>query len=126
LELTGQGQVHVLQGEALDDFNKKLLAAINEGIFSLLGQGALHSLDAYLKENYSISQSEWAGHLDLVLGMLEKCLGSVAGRTIGRTIAKRFYWKLGMEFTSIPSYTLSDYVENVKRKISEAETRARN
>jgi len=117
LELTGQEQIHVPQGEALDDFNKKLLKAINEGIFSLLGQGALHSLDEYLKENYSISPSEWAGHLDLLLGMLEKCLGSVAGRTIGRTIAKRFYWQLGMEFTSIPSYTLSDYVENAKRKI---------
>jgi hypothetical protein len=117
--LSTSEQVHALQGEALENFNKQLLKAINEAIFSLLGQGALHSMNSYLKEHYSISPSEWLDHLDLLLGMLRSCLGPTVERTVGTAIAKRFYWKLNMQFTSSPSCTLFDYVEKAKLRISE-------
>jgi len=111
--------VHALQGAAQENFNKELLKAINEAVFSLLGQGALHSLSDYLKEHYSISPIEWPDHLDSFLGFIGSCLGPAAEKTVGRAIAKRFYWKLGMEWTDNPSYTLFDYVHKAKLKISE-------
>jgi hypothetical protein len=113
------GPVHALKGAAPDNFNKELLKAINEAVFSLLGQGALHSLSDYLKEHYSISPSEWPDHLDLFLGFVGSCLGPATEKTLGRAIAKRFYWKLNMEFTNNPSYTLFDYVDKAKLRISE-------
>jgi hypothetical protein len=108
-----------VQAVALDKFKKELLKAINETIFSLLGQAALYSLSDNLKQHHSISPSEWPDHLDLLLGFLRSCLGSAAERTLGRAIAKRLYWKLGMEFADNPSYTLFDYLEKAKLKISE-------
>jgi hypothetical protein len=105
---------HDFQGIELNSFNKELLKAINETIFSLLGQAALYSLSDHLKQRYSISASEWSDHLDLLLRFLGSCLGSASEKTVGRAIAKRLYWKLGMEFTNNPSYTLIDYVEKAK------------
>jgi hypothetical protein len=106
--------LHAFQGTELNDFKKELLKAINETIFSLLGQAALYSLSDYLKQHYSISPSEWSDHLDLLLGFLGSCLGSASEKTVGRAIAKRLYWKLGMEFTNNPSYTLFDYLDKAK------------
>jgi hypothetical protein len=112
-------QVHAPQDKASENFKKELLKAINETIFSLLGQGALHSVDSYLKEHYSISPSEWADHLDLLLEMLGFCLGPAAEKTVGRAIAKRLYWKLNIQFTNTPSYTLFDYIDKAKLRIGE-------
>jgi hypothetical protein len=111
--------LHAHQDTTLQDFNKELLKAINETFFSLLGQGALYSLTDYLKQHHSISPSEWPDHLDLLLGFVGSCLGSATEKTVGRAIAKRLYWKLGMEFTNNPTYTIFDYIHDAKLKISE-------
>lgn len=106
--------VQIIQGPSPENFNKDLLKAINEAVFSLLGQGALYSLTAYLKEHYAISPSEWPDHLDVLLGLLRSCLGPASERTVGRAIARRFYLKLNMQFTENSTYTLIDYVNKAK------------
>lgn len=110
---------YAFQGAALDNFNKDLLKAINETVFGLLGQAALESLSKYLSERYSISPSEWPHHLDLILRVLGHCLGPATEKTVGRAIAKTFYFKLKMEFANSPSYSLIDYVEKAKLRMRE-------
>jgi len=114
--IDSDGASDALDGAAAQDFKKNLLKATNETIFSLLGQGALESLGKILKERYSVTPDEWPDHLDLIIRILESCLGPKATQTVGRAIAKAFYFRLNIEFTINSDMSLIDYVERAKLK----------
>ena len=61
---------------------------------------------------------ELASRLDILTGVLESTFGPTGARTIGRAIAKRLYWKLGIQFPQRDEYKLQDYVEEAKRHLA--------
>jgi len=96
-----------MSSEAMKDFNGKLRQAIDETIFSILGQ--------YYE--YSLRAEELSSRLDTLMEVLEYTFGPPGARTIGRAIAKRLYWKLGIQFLPRDEYTFQDYVEEAKKKL---------
>ncbi len=93
-----------------------MVESIDETITDLLSRAVVDALYAHLQAIYSISRDEVPNRLDALLTALEKIFGA-SSQTITRAIARKFYLKLGLEFTNHPSYTLIEYVNEAKMKL---------
>lgn len=92
------------------DYNDLLLESIDEVFVDLLGTRVRDAFYDALERNQRIAREELSQHLDKFQEALETVLGS-GGDTVGRTIAKRLYAKLALDFTPRSDYRLTDYVE---------------
>ena len=99
------------------DFNATLQKAIDEAILGVFGQGVRDTLYRILDEKYSVTTDELPYRLETMWEVLEKGLGQVTSRTVGRSIARLFYSKLGLPFVANPEWRLQDYVEEAKKKL---------
>jgi len=104
--------------ETLKDFNGTLNKAISETIGNVLGSNVLDTLYHVLEAKYSVTSEELPYRLDTMWEVLEHALGYVSSRTVGRSIAKLFYSKLGLDFVAYPQWRLQDYVEGAKKKLA--------
>ena len=77
----------------------------------------LDALYAHLQTNHFISKDEIPYRLDILFTTLEKIFGVPSSATITKAIARKFYLKLGLEFTGNPSRTLLEYVDEAKMKL---------
>ena len=104
--------------ETVRDFNGTLNKAISETIESVLGSNVLDTLYHVLEDKYSVTSEELPYRLETMWEVLEHALGYVSSRTVGRSIAKLFYSKLGLVFVAYPEWRLLDYVEDAKEKLA--------
>jgi hypothetical protein len=100
------------------DFNGTLKKAIDEAILGVFGQGVRETLYRILNEKHSVTIDELPYRIETVWDVLEHGLGYVGSRTVGRSIAKLFYSKLGLRFVVMPGWRLQDYVEDAKKKLA--------
>jgi hypothetical protein len=101
------------------EFNDVLVETIDETITDLLGRAVVDALYAHLETNHSMARDEVPYRLDTLFITLEKIFGA-SSNTITKAIAKRFYAKLGLEFTDNPSRALLEYVDEAKMKLQES------
>jgi hypothetical protein len=102
--------------ENLEHLQVLLLESIDETITAILSRAVVDALYAHLQTNYSISRDEVPYRLDTLLTTLEKLFGA-SSQTITKAIARKFYLKLGLEFTVNHSRTLLEYVDEAKMKL---------
>ena len=95
-----------------------LSSAIEDTIREVLGQSVLHDLYANLKGKYDVSREELPYRTETVYAILENTFGVIGARSIGPSIAERFYAKLGLAFHNHEGYTLLDYVQIAKAKLT--------
>ena len=98
------------------EFNDALVKSIDETITELLSRAVVEALYIHLQTIYSVSRDELPHRLDILSTALEKIFGP-SSQTITKAIAKKFYLKLGLEFTAIPNRTLIEYVDEAKMKL---------
>jgi hypothetical protein len=89
-----------------------LLEAIDQALVDLLGRRARESIYDHLERKCYMARDEVPQRLGEFCDVLHANFGK-AGRTIERTIAKRFYSKMERKFVDYPGYGLADYVERV-------------
>ncbi len=94
-----------------------MVESIDETITELLSRGVVEALYAHLQTFHFISRDELPYRLDTLFTSLEKVFGVRGSQTITKTIAKKFYFKLGLEFTDNPRHSLLEYVEEAKTKL---------
>jgi hypothetical protein len=99
------------------EFNDALVESIDETITDLLSRGVVDALYAHLQTNHSISRDEVPYRLDTLFTTLEKIFGVRGSQTITRVIARKFYLKLGLEFTDYRTRTLLEYFDEAKVKL---------
>jgi len=99
------------------EFDRKLLAAIDETIVDVLGGKVLGALHEYLLKNYDVALDEIPYRLNTVIESLEVVLGVRGASTMGWMIAKRFYSKIGLRFTHNDNWGLEDYFQQAKRTL---------
>lgn len=99
---------------AIGDFNGLLVECINETIVSLLSRQVADALYARLEKDHSIGKDQLPDRLDMLLSTLEKPFGRRSVEVVGRTIARRFYSKLGLNFYNVSRKNLIEYVEQAK------------
>ncbi|MGA3297310.1 MAG: hypothetical protein ABSD41_07650 [Candidatus Bathyarchaeia archaeon] len=98
------------------DFNDVLGESIDEIITDLLSRAVVDAIYAHLQTFYSVSRDEVPYRLDALLTTLEKIFGA-SSQTIIRAIARKFYFKFGLQFTDHPNRTLIEYVDEAKMKL---------
>jgi hypothetical protein len=79
-----------------------------------VGDQVLTAVYVHLKEHHGITAEEIPCRLDTVIATFEEIFGVVGAKTIGRAIAKRFYFRMGLEFFDAPTYSLQNYLEHAK------------
>ena len=101
------------------DFDTVLLEAIDDTFAELLGEGVKKALYDYLERNISLKRTDIPGRLNDFRAALEKVAGT-ASIVMEKSIAKKVYSRLGLNYTDKPGYTLSDFVAEARRNISQA------
>lgn len=76
----------------------------------MLGRRAREAIYDHLERKCYMARDEMPQRLGELCNVLETNFGK-GGKTIERTIARRYYSKLEKKFTDYPGYTLVDYVE---------------
>ena len=94
-----------------------MVESIDETITELLSRTVIEALYAHLQTFHSIQRDELPRRLDILSPALEKIFGARGSQTITKAIARKFYLKLGLEFTGNPSRTLLEYVDEAKMKL---------
>ena len=105
------------------EFNDVFVEPIVETINSLLSRTVVDALYAHLQTFHFITRDELAYRLDTLFTTLEKTFGVPSSQTISKAIAKKFYLKLGFEFTVNSSRTLLEYVDEAKMKLQESRSK---
>ena len=106
-------------GEIPADFNRLLSAAIEDTIQEFLGPSIQGALESELKTKYDISNEELPYRLETVYNILESRFGVVGAETLGPSIAKTLYAKLGLPFQNHDGYSLPQYIRTAKSTLSE-------
>jgi len=117
--------IKLQQSQLGKEFNDVLVESIDETITALLSRTVVDALYAHLQTNYSISRDEVPYRLDTLLTTLQRIFGVPSSQTITRVVARRFYLKLGLEFTSNASRTLLEYVDEAKVKLQNSSSKSR-
>jgi len=91
-----------------------LTESIRETIAQLLSPKIAEQIFEHLERFYSVKKDELPSHLDMLLLALKTNFGLRSSQVIEKAIARRFYSRLGIEFSDNPQRTLVDYVENAK------------
>jgi len=99
------------------EFNDALLESIDETIIELFSRGVVDALYSHLQTFHSISRDELPHRLDTLLTTLENTFGVRSSQTITKAIARKFYHKIGLEFTANPGRSLVEYVDEAKMKL---------
>ena len=100
------------------DFNDTLCLAIDDTIVEVLGRAVLDALYDVLETKYAITRDELPYRTETLYEILETTFGVHGAKTIGTHIAQKFYTKLGLMFHAHDGYSLLDYVEDAKVKIT--------
>jgi hypothetical protein len=95
------------------DFNRIFHECVDESLPDLLGTKVRDTAYLVFQRNYSIARND-IPHLPSQFGSCLDQVFSVAGKTIGRTIARRLYSRLGLTFFEKPGYEFHDYIEAAK------------
>lgn len=96
--------------------DSSLVESVDETIRLLFSQKVVDALYLNLKNKRSINREEIPGNLHVLHVVLEEYFGPSA-RTLGRSIARKFYSKLGLEFQTRDGFQLTDYVDEAKKKL---------
>ncbi len=98
-----------------DRFAEELTLSVDEAIKDLLGVGVVNAFYGHLAAN-GVAKTEISAKLDRFCSILEGTFG-LAGLTIQRGIAMRFYRKLGLEFELMNPGKLTEYVREAERRM---------
>ena len=78
----------------------------------------LNTVYDVLRTKYNVTRDELPYRTETLYQILERTFEVVGAKTIGTAIAKKFYTKLGFTFHKHDSYTLLDYVQDAKTKLT--------
>ncbi len=101
--------------ETLDDLILKSVDTTLKQVFKEIGANVIYD---YLENHFGLKREEIAEKLEVLSAGLESLLGSAAF-VVEQLILKNLYSKLGLEYEEKEGYDFSDYVEELKRGITE-------
>jgi len=96
-----------------ESFDSSLLDAIDETLSLILSERAKEAIYAHVEKYYGLRKEEIPVKLDVFSSCLEKIFGR-AGAVIEKTVLKRFYSKLGIDFEEMKDCDFKDYIISAK------------
>jgi hypothetical protein len=101
-----------------EEFYSAFSEATDEVIGELLGVSVLDSLYAHLADAHNVIRDQLPYRLDATYALLEKVFGPKGARTISRSIIRRFYQKLNVEFKEDHDHPLEVYMKIAQRELT--------
>jgi len=98
-------------------FDYLLLESIDQAIADLLGRRARDTIYDHLATHYRYGREEIPDKMTEFHKFLQDMFGSGA-KTLGRTIIRRMFDKLGYEYVNVPGFEFFDYLEALKSRAS--------
>jgi len=98
------------------DFDRLLAEAVDESLSDLLGETVRKAIYLHFERQYSLPRNQIPNRLDDFCNALQNTFGS-STPTVGKTIAKRLYAKLGLEFVEKVKYGFADYVREAGTRL---------
>ncbi len=97
-------------------FDEALIESIDDAVKEFFSQQVVDALYLNLKTKRNVTREELPNQLPILSIVFAKYFG-LGARTLERTIARRFYTRLGMKFSGkIEGYNLTEYVAYAGRK----------
>ncbi|MGA3110177.1 MAG: hypothetical protein ABSD99_12140 [Candidatus Bathyarchaeia archaeon] len=100
------------------EFNNEVKLAIDNALYTILGQQVLKAVYESLRVHHGITSDEIPYRLDTLFKTLESTFGYQGAITLGRVIAKRVYARMGLQFRELPDYELQDYLDQAKKQLT--------
>lgn len=91
-----------------DVIRKSLIEAIDVGML-MLGERGRHAIYLHIEKMFGVKCSDYPEEVEAFHYTLKHLLGS-GSEILERTIAKRLYHRLGLDFKEYENYTIIDYV----------------
>ena len=104
------------------EFNYVFLEAFEETLTALLGSDVLTALNATLLKDYDVSRDELPYRFDTLIVVLTQVLGVRNANTIGRSIIRKLFSKLNIEFDDLSDYAFNQYLEKAKQTLANPNT----
>lgn len=98
-------------------FDRLLVEAVDVALADLLGDRTRNQIYDYLAAHYSYGREEIPERIDEFYTFLENTFAG-GSRTVGRTIIRRLFDKLGYEYVNVPGFEFFDYLETVKARVA--------
>lgn len=99
-----------------DEFDRWLIDSIDQTLANLLGSRIRDQIYDYLVAHHHYGREEIPRKIDDFYAFLESTFAS-GSRTIGRTIIRRLFERIGYEFVNVPGFEFFDYLEAVKSRV---------
>ena len=103
------------------EFDHLLIDSVDQALGDLLGGRIRDQIYDYLAAHHNYGREEIPRRIDDFYAFLENTFAS-GGKTIGRTIIRRLFDKLGYEFVNVPGFEFFDYLEAVKARVAREAT----
>jgi hypothetical protein len=97
-----------------NDFDGLLVDSVDETLTDILGARFKETFYRQLELRFCMPKGSLPDRLDDFVAVLSAIFGPTGSLVMGRTIAKRLYSKLGIQFTQKPGYTLLNYASDAK------------
>ncbi len=108
------------------DFNNEVKLVIDNAISITYGEQVLKAVYDSLLEHHGITSDEIPYRLDTLFKTIEDTVGTKNAFTLSRMIAKGVYARMGLHFSEIQGYTLQDYMEQLKKQLTQPDYRPPN
>ncbi len=92
------------------------MATIQETITAVLGRSVSEAFTHHLQAFIGLTINEIPSHPDVLFQALRGSFG-IGGETIGRAIVRNLYRKCGVQITVTAERTLTEYVEELKKRM---------
>jgi len=100
------------------EFNEIVQVAVERTVAEVLGAMALESIVKVLRDQYDVSRDELPYRSETLYRVLEENYDVFGAKTLGTVIARKLYSSLGLEFETHDGYSLTDYIEMAKSRLT--------
>ena len=98
-------------------FDRLLVESVDVALGDLLGERTRNQIYDYLAAHYSYGREEIPERIAEFYSFLEDTFGT-GSKTIGRTIVRRLFDRLGYEYVNVPGFEFFDYLEAVRARVA--------
>jgi len=98
-------------------FDKMLIESVDQALGDLLGDRTRNQIYDFISTHYNYGREEIPDRIEDFYSFLENTFAS-GSRTVGRTIIRRLFVRLGYEYVNVPGFEFFDYLEAVRARVA--------
>ena len=100
-------------------FNELFIQSVDETITGILGKTVSNAFTNYVRTRFGLEIDAIPERPETLFSALHDSLGA-GGDRVGKYIVRKLYQKAGIEFQDGDNRPLADYVQQLKRRLTDA------